>query len=65
MSAQPGMSSSLLVENWLDSEILLGKILWKFREEHADDPDSYTKYTARRSVIPERQIQLRGAPVFH
>ena len=65
MSAQPGMSSSLSVENWLFNETALGKILWKFREEHTDDTDSYTKYLARRSLIPDRQVQSKGAPVFH
>ena len=65
MSAQPGMSSSLAVENWLFNETALGKILWKFREEHTDDTDSYTKYLARRSLIPDRQVQAKGAPVFH
>ena len=64
MSAQPGMSSSLAVENWLFNETALGKILWKFREEHTNDPDPYTKYVARRSVIPDRQIHFNGAPVF-
>ncbi len=65
VSAQPGMSSSLAAENWLFNETALGKILWKFREEHTDDPDSYTQYLARRSLIPDRQIQAKGAPVFH
>ena len=65
MSAQPGMSSSLAVENWLFNETALGKILWKFREEHTNDTDSYTKYLARRSLIPDRQVQSKGAPVFH
>ena len=65
MSAQPGVTSSLAVENWLFNETKLGKILWKFREEHTDDPDPYTKYLARRSLIPDRQVQVNGAPVFH
>lgn len=65
MSAQPGMSSSLAVENWLFNETALGKILWSFREEHTDHHDPYTKYLAQRSLIPDRQIQFKGAPVFH
>ena len=64
ISAQPGMSSSLMVENWLWNETVLGKILWKFRKEHVDHPDDYTRYLARRSLIPDRQIQFKGAPVF-
>ena len=64
MSAQPGMSSSLVVENWLWNETVLGKVLWNFREEHVDDPDSYIGYLAQRGLIPDRQIQLKGAPVF-
>lgn len=64
MSAQPGMSSSLAVENWLWNETVLGKVLWNFREEHVDDPDSYIGYLAQRGLIPDRQIQLKGAPVF-
>ena len=63
-SAQPGMSSSLAVENWLWNETVLGKVLWNFREEHVDDPDSYIGYLAQRGLIPDRQIQLKGAPVF-
>ena len=64
MSAQPGMSSSLVVENWLWNETVLGKVLWNFREEHVDNPDSYIGYLAQRGLIPDRQIQLKGAPVF-
>ncbi len=64
MSAQPGMSTSMAVESWLWSETVLGKLLWKFREENLDHPDAYTRYLAQRSLIPDRQIQLQGAPVF-
>ncbi len=64
MSAQPGMSTSLAVESWLWNETVLGKLLWKFREENLDHPDAYTRYLAQRSLIPDRQIQLQGAPVF-
>ena len=64
MSAQPGMSSSLTVENWLWNETVLGKMLWKFREENLEHPDPYTQYFARRSLIPDRQIHFKGAPVF-
>jgi hypothetical protein len=64
MSAQPGMSTSMAVESWLWDETVLGKLLWKFREENLDHPDAYTRYLAQRSLIPDRQIQLQGAPVF-
>ena len=64
MSAQPGMSTSMAVESWLWNETVLGKLLWKFREENLDHPDAYTRYLAQRSLIPDRQIQLQGAPVF-
>jgi hypothetical protein len=64
MSAQPGMSSSLAVENWLWNETVLGKLFWKFREENVDHPDPYTRYLTQRGLIPDRQIQFKGAPVF-
>ena len=54
----------MAVESWLWSETVLGKLLWKFREENLDHPDAYTRYLAQRSLIPDRQIQLQGAPVF-
>ena len=63
-SAQPGMSSSLAVEHWLWNETVLGKVLWKLREEHLDSPDTATKFLARRNLVPDRQIQYKGAPVF-
>ena len=59
-SAQPGMSSSLSVENWLWNETVLGKVLWNFREEHVNHPDSYVGYLAQRGLIPDRQIQFKG-----
>jgi hypothetical protein len=64
MSAQPGMSSSLAVENWLWNDTVLGKTLWKFRDENLDHPDAYTQYFARRSLIPDRQIHFKGAAHF-
>jgi len=64
MSAQPGMSASLTVENWLWNETVLGKVLWRLREEHVDDSDSYVGYLAQRALIPDRQVQFKGAPVF-
>ena len=63
-SAQPGMATSIAVEHWIFNETVLGNLLWRFRETHADDPDADTRLLARRQLIPDRQIQYRGAPVF-
>lgn len=64
MSAQPGMSSSRAVEHWLWNETALGRAFWKFREENTDHPDSYTRYLAQRTLIPDRQLHFKDAPVF-
>ncbi len=64
MSAQPGMSTSLSVENWLWNETVLGKLLWKFREGNLENPDAHTRYLAQPSLMPDRQIHFQGAPVF-
>lgn len=64
MSAQPGMSTSLAVEHWLWNETALGRILWQLREQSTDHPDDYTRYFARRTLIPDRQIHYKGARVF-
>jgi len=64
MSAQPGMSSSRAVEHWLWNETALGRALWKFREENTNHPDSYTRYLAQRTLIPDSQLHFKDAPVF-
>ena len=64
VSAQPGMSSSLAVENWLWNETVLGKVLWKLRESNLHSADTATKFFARRNLIPDRQIQYKGAQAF-
>lgn len=64
MSAQPGMSSSHAVEHWLWNETALGRALWKFREENTNHPDSYTRYLAQRTLIPDSQLHFKDAPVF-
>lgn len=64
MSAQPSMSSSLAVEHWLWNETALGKALWQLRERNTDNADTYTRYFAQRTLIPDRQIHYKGAPVF-
>ena len=64
MSAQPGMSASLTVENWLWNETVLGKMLWRLREDHVNYPDACVGYLAQRALIPDRQIQFKGALVF-
>jgi hypothetical protein len=43
---------------------VLGKVLWNFREEQVDDSDTYIGYLAKRGLIPDRQIQFKGAPAF-
>ena len=64
-SAQPGMSASIAVEHWLFNETVLGKLLWQLRNTHTEHEDDETKFLARRSLIPDRQIQYKGAPVYH
>ncbi len=64
MSAQPGMSSSLAVEHWLWNETTLGRMFWKFRAANTGHPDRYTRYLAQRTLIPDRQVHHKGAPVF-
>jgi hypothetical protein len=65
MSAQPGMGSSLAVENWLWNETVLGKILWRLRDVCMAHDDPYAKYFGQRNLVPDRQVNLVGAEVFH
>jgi hypothetical protein len=64
ISAQPGMSSSLAVEDWLWNETVLGKTLWKLRDVCIPLADPYASYFGKRSLIPDRQIHLKGADHF-
>ena len=64
-SAQPGMSASIAVEHWLFNETLLGKLLWQLRNTRTEHADEETRYFARRSLIPDRQLQYKGARVYH
>jgi len=64
MSMQPGMTSSEAVEHWLWNETTLGRAFWTFRESNTAHPDSYTRYFAQRTLIPDRQIHFKGAEVF-
>ena len=64
-SAQPGMSASISVEHWLFNETVLGKLLWQLRNTRAEHEDDETRYFAWRSLIPDRQIQYKGAAVYH
>ncbi|MDE2685483.1 MAG: hypothetical protein OXI54_15240 [Chloroflexota bacterium] len=64
-SAQPGMSASIAVEHWLFNETVLGKLLWQLRNTRTEHEDDETRYFARRSLIPDRQIQYKGATVYH
>ncbi|MDB3953980.1 hypothetical protein N9452_08880, partial [Alphaproteobacteria bacterium] len=58
ISAQPGMSTSLAVENWLWNKTMLGKILWQLRNVGLESDDEFTRYHAQRSLVPDRQIHL-------
>ena len=64
-SAQPGMSASIAVEHWLFNETVLGKLLWQLRNTHTEHEDDETKFLARRSLIPDRQIQYKGAQAYN
>ena len=63
-SAQPGMSASIAVEHWLFNETVLGKLLWQLRNTRTEHEDDETRYFARRSLIPDRQVQYRGAKAY-
>ena len=58
ISAQPGMSTSLAVENWLWNKTMLWKILWQLRNVGLESDDEFTRYHAQRSLVPDRQIHL-------
>ena len=63
-SAQPGMSASIAVEHWLFNETVLGKLLWELRNTRTEHEDDETRYFARRSLIPDRQVQYKGAKAY-
>ena len=63
-SAQPGMSASIAVEHWLFNETVLGKLLWQLRNTGAEHEDDETRYFARRILIPDRQVQYKGAKAY-
>lgn len=63
-SAQPGMSASIAVEHWLFNETTLGKLLWEIRNTRTEHEDDETRYFARRSLIPDRQVQYKGAKAY-
>ena len=64
MSAQPGMSTSLAVEHWIWNETVLGRTLWQLRKANTDSADDYTRAFARRTLVPDRQVHYKDAPVF-
>ena len=64
-SAQPGMSASIAVEHWLFNETVLGGLLWQLRNTCTEHEDDETRYLARRSLIPDRQVQYKGAIAYH
>lgn len=59
MSAQPGMDTSIAVENWLWSQTVLGRALWRQRDVGLESDDDFIRYHAQRSLVPDRQIHLR------
>ena len=63
-SAQPGMSASIAVEHWLFNETVLGKLLWQLRNTGTEHEDDETRFFARRSLIPDRQVQYKGAKAY-
>jgi len=63
-SAQPGMSASIAVEHWLFNETVLGKLLWQLRNTCTEHEDDETRFFARRSLIPDRQVQYKGAKAY-
>lgn len=63
-SAQPGMSASIAVEHWLFNETVLGKLLWQLRNTRTEHEDDETRFFARRSLIPDRQVQYKGAKAY-
>ena len=63
-SAQPGMSASIAVEHWLFNETVLGKLLWQLRNTGVEHEDEEIKYFTRRSLIPDRQVQYKGAIAY-
>ena len=64
-SAQPGMSASVAVEHWLFNETVLGGLLWQLRNTCTEHEDDETRYLARRSLIPDRQVQYKGAKAYN
>ena len=64
-SAQPGMSASIAVEHWLFNETVLGGLLWQLRNTCTEHEDDETRYLARRSLIPDRQVQYKGAKAYY
>lgn len=59
ISLQPGMSSSLAVENWFWSQTSLGKVFWQLREVGLKSDIDFVRYHAQRSLVPDRQIHIR------
>jgi hypothetical protein len=59
ISAQPGMDTSLAVENWLWGETVLGKVLWRYRDVALESEVKFIREHAQRSLVPDRQVHLR------
>ena len=63
-SAQPGISSSLAVENWPWNATILGKMLWELGKNRVDHLGPYSQYLAQLSLISDWQIRFKRAPLF-
>ena len=64
ITAQPGINKNLDVENWLWNDTVLGRTLWTLRDVGIDSADTFINLFAKRSLVPDRQVHLKGAPVF-
>jgi hypothetical protein len=56
ITAQPGYSASLKVENWLFNETVFGSALWTLRVICRGSDDEYYRYLGGNSIVPDRQV---------
>jgi len=56
ITAQPGLNTSLQIENWLFNETSFGKALWSLRDICQASDDEYFQYLGKNSIVPDRQI---------
>ncbi len=58
ITAQPGYTTSLQVENWLFNETVFGAALWKLRAICRESDEEYYQYLGKNSIVPDRQVDL-------